>query len=76
MMQCLMFSSFLIAELVRTQKIPGSHRFRGAAAVLFCSFYIAMMSAITYQHLYRDTVPLTLVENPEEIEKMFWHRNL
>jgi hypothetical protein len=54
----------------------GSGRLRRGAAIVFCSLYIAITSAITYQHLYRDTAPLTLVQSPQEIEKMFWHRNL
>jgi hypothetical protein len=76
MMQCLMFSSFLVADFLRTQYVLRSGRLRRGAAVVFCLLYIAITSAITYQNLYRDTRPLALVQSPQEIEEMFWHRNL
>jgi hypothetical protein len=76
MMQCLMFASLLIAELLRTQTLLRSGLLRRRAMIVSCCSYIAITSAITYQHLYRDTVPISLVESPQEIEKMFWHRKL
>jgi hypothetical protein len=76
MMQCLMFSSFLIAELALMPQLQRNDRRQAGALTLLCSIYIAITSVITYQHLYRDTVPLTLVETQPEIERMFWHRKL
>jgi len=76
MMQCLMFSSFLIAEFLLMPTILRHGRFRNGAIVVFCAAYLGVTAAITYQHLYRDTVPLALVKTQPEIERMFWHRNL
>lgn len=76
MMLCLMFSSFLIAELFCTQTVLRNRRLRRAAMVVSSCLYIAITSAITYRHLYRDTVPVALIESRQEIDKMFWHRHL
>lgn len=76
MMQCLMFSGFLIAEMALMPQLLRNDKWRARALMVLCSIYIAITSAITYQHLYRDTVPLTLIETQPQIERMFWHRNL
>lgn len=76
MMPCLMFSSFLIAEFLLMPTILQNGRFRSGAIVVFCAAYLGVTAAITYQHLYRDTVPLALVKSQPEIESMFWHRKL
>jgi hypothetical protein len=75
MMQCLMFSSFLIAELALTPQFL-RNEWRAGTLTVSCAIYLVMTSAITYQHLYRDTVPLALVKTQPEIERMFWHRKL
>jgi hypothetical protein len=76
MMQCLMFSSFLIAEFLLMPTILRHGRFRSGAIGVFCAAYLGITAAITYQHIYRDTVPLALVKGQPEIESMFWHRKL
>ena len=76
MMQCLMFSSFLIAEFLLTPTILPHGRWRTSAIGVFCVAYLGVTAAITYQHLYRDTVPFALVRGQTEIESMFWHRKL
>ena len=55
MMQCLMFSSFLIAELALTAQSLRNDRWRAGALMVSCAIYLVITSAITYQHLYRDT---------------------
>jgi len=76
MMQCLMFSSFLVAEFLLMPTILRHGRFRSGAIVVFCAVYLVVTAAITYQHLHRDTVPFALVKSHPEIESMFWHRKL
>jgi hypothetical protein len=76
MMQCLMFWSFLIAQFLLMPSVLGHGSFRAAVILVFCVGYLGVTTAITYQHLYRDTVPLTLVKGQPEIESMFWHRKL
>jgi hypothetical protein len=76
MMQCLMFSSFLIADCLLMPMILHSSRLRTRALIAFCVAYLGITAAITYQHLRRDTVALALVKTPSEIESMFWHRKL
>ena len=76
MMQCLMFWSFLIGEFLLMPLVLGRDRFRARAIVVFCVAYLGITAAITYQHLYRDTVPFALVKNQVEIDNMFWHRKL
>jgi hypothetical protein len=76
MMQCLMFWSFLIAQFLLMPPVLGLGSFRAGAILVFCVAYLGVTTAITYQHLYRDTVPLALVKGQPEIESMFWHRKL
>jgi len=71
MMQCLVFCAFLTADAVLTMtdwRIP----FRGRAALLiFCALYFVASTAITWQHLYRDTVVMRVVLMQHEVESMF-----
>ncbi len=76
MMQCLMFSSFLIAECLLMPMIPQSDGLRRSAVAVFCAAYLGVTVAITYQNLHRDTVSFALVKSQAEIESMFWHRKL
>jgi len=71
MMQCLVFCACLVAEGVLAltdSRIP----LRGwPALVVFCGLYLAASTAITWQHLYRDTVVMTFVETQAEVDRMF-----
>ena len=74
MMQCLMFSSFLIAELVLHTHALWNERMRNPAILTLSVAYVMLTSAITYQHLYRDTKPIVLVADPSKATWNF-HRN-
>lgn len=69
MMQCLIFSSFLISQLLLDIGRLGTRRI-----VVLCSAYLVLTSAITYQNLYRDTKEIVLVADPANA---IWnyHRN-
>ncbi len=75
MMQCLMFSSFLMAELALTAQSLRNHRWRAGALMLSCAIYVVITSAITYQHLYRDTAADPRRNSVEE-RKDVWHQRL
>lgn len=71
MMQCLVFCAFLIADAVLAAT-DGWMPFGGRTGLLaFCALYVVAMTAITWQHLYRDTVVMRLVQTPRDVEFMF-----
>ncbi len=75
MEQSLVFSSFLVAEFfLGAARRAGGVRRRTAGVFLLS--YVAVNSAITYQNLYRDTRPLTLVEDDAESVKHFGRRSV
>lgn len=70
MMQCIIFSSFLIAECV-LYVTHWSDRLRNPVIIVLCTIYLMVTSVITHRHLYRDTIPISFVRDQSEAERMF-----
>jgi hypothetical protein len=71
MMQCLVFCAFLVADTVlgiAEWRLPVRGR---PALLIFCALYLLASTAITWQHLYRDTVAMEIVQTQSEVDRMF-----
>jgi len=62
MMQCLVFSSFLIADFLFSSSYLSGSGVPKFVLFGFCALYLLSTLGVTYLNLYRDTKPETFIE--------------
>ena len=71
MMLCMVFASFLLAELVVHGGYLLGRAARAGEVALVLVLYVALTTAISYLNFYRDTLPIVLLDDRAAAQQMF-----